>query len=183
MGCGSLRPPAQDVPVTPLDNNHNSMKITSNAFMHEGMIPSVYTCDGEGISPPLHISEIPTQAVSLVLFVDDPDIPQVVKERMNIEVFDHWVLYNIDVTQLSEVEIPENSHVGLMGVNTRGNQEYGPPCPPPEYEPSMHRYFFKVYALDAMLSISEGATKDQVASMISEHIVDEALLVGLYSRK
>ena len=173
------------------------MKITSSVFEHEGMIPSIYTCDGEGINPPLHISEIPQQAQSLVLIVDDPDIPPAIKQRLGIEVFDHWVVYNIVPIKPESssglpdnalpwngvVAIEENSTPGTIGANSRNNKVYGPPCPPPEYEPSTHRYFFKVYALDSLLDLSDGANKTQVEKAMQGHILDKSELVGKYSRK
>src|ERR1700722_2227426 len=79
------------------------MKITSPAFISNTSIPIKYTCDGEGINPPLEFSGVPSKAKSLVMVMDDPDVP---KQLYPSGVFDHWVVYNIDPTVTS---IKENS--------------------------------------------------------------------------
>lgn len=155
------------------------MKLTSSAFQHNGTIPSKYTCDGQNISPPLRIEGVPSNAKSLVLIMDDPDIPAEVKQSRGIQVFDHWVLFNIAPTTSS---IKENSSVGTSGKNGRGESQYTGPCPPPQYEPKEHRYFFKLYALDSTLNLKEGATKNEVEKAMSGHIIAQTELIGRYQR-
>lgn len=153
-----------------------NMKITSSAFEHNNNIPSKYTCDGENISPPLEFSDIPKDAKSLVLIVDDPDVPAEIRpDRMWI----HWVMFNISADIR---EISENSNSGVKGKNSFSHFNYGGPCPPPQYEPSTHRYYFKLYALDVVLELSEGAAKAEVEAEMEGHILDKAELIGLYSR-
>ncbi len=152
------------------------MKLTSPAFNHNGKIPSKYTCDGENINPPLTITDIPATAKSLVLLMDDPDIPEIAKKNFNIEVWDHWVVFNMPPT-LRTMEEGENPP-GIFGKNTRGNNAYGGPCPPDRE----HRYFFKLYALDTMLELKEGATRAEVEIVMKEHIVAKAELLGRYER-
>src|ERR1051325_10972300 len=72
-----------------------SLKLTSSAFEEGSSIPSKYTCDGPGITPPLSISGVPAGAKSLALIIDDPDIPQQFKDQMHIQEYVHWVLFNI----------------------------------------------------------------------------------------
>ncbi len=153
-----------------------SMKLTSSVFDHNGKIPSKYTCDGESISPPLVISDVPSTAESLVLLMDDPDIPEIAKKNFNVEVWDHWIVFNIPVTtkEIKEGEVP----LGFFGRNTRGNNSYGAPCPPDKE----HRYFFKLYALDTMLPLSEGASKKEVEDAMKGHIVAQTALMGRYER-
>lgn len=144
-----------------------------------GVIPAKYTCDGDNVSPPLFISEVPDGAVSLVLIMDDPDVPSYAKHPAtgeSVTVWDHWVCYNLRTTvrEISEGQNPP----GVMGVNTRDQRAYGGPCPPDKE----HRYFFKLYALDTLLDLAEGATKAEVERAMQGHIVAECKLVGRYNR-
>lgn len=153
------------------------MRLTSSAFEHNGTIPSKYTCEGENVNPPLQINDVPVSARSLVLIMDDPDIPEVAKKTYNIEVWDHWIVFNIPPTtkELKENEKPK----GVVGKNTRGNNSYGGPCPPD----GEHRYFFTLYALDTVLGLKEGATKAQIEKLIQDHIIVQAVLIGKYEKK
>lgn len=147
-----------------------SLQLTSQAFNENGSIPSKYTCDGANISPPLGWTGAPPGTKSFVLIVDDPDAPS--------KVWTHWVVYNISPTTVEcrEGKVPIGS---LQGVNDFGKVNYGGPCPPS----GTHRYFFKLYALDTLLTLEEGATKQQVEKAIKPSILAEAHLVGTYSRQ
>lgn len=149
------------------------MKITSSAFTPGGRIPSKYTCDGENINPPLHISDLPKGTKSLALIVDDPDVPvSVRKDRMWV----HWVHFNIPAkeTTIDEDSTPD----GVSGRNTGGELGYEGPCPPDRE----HRYFFKVYALDTQLTLPQGATKEQLEKAMTGHLLASAELMGRYLR-
>lgn len=155
--------------------------LTSPAFENNGKIPAKYTCDGDRfLSPALAWSGAPEETKSFALIMDDPDIPQVVKDARGIEAFDHWTLFNIPPDAR---EIPEGGTAGTMGTNTAGSASYTGPCPPLEYEPSEHRYFFKLHALGSLLALPEGATKAEVLSALTPHLLAETELVGRYSRK
>lgn len=145
------------------------MDIISSAFEPEDTILQQYTCDGENINPPLEFVDVPLDAKSLVLIVDDPDSPT--------HVWSHWVLFNIPATtlEIAEGETPEGARVG---VNDFGNKGYGGPCP----ADGEHRYLFKLIALDSMLDLPEGATKDAVEDAMEDHIIEQAELTGTYSR-
>lgn len=149
------------------------MKLKSQAFQYGGKIPRIYTCQGEDISPPLEISEVPPHAKALVLIMDDPDVPASIrKDRM----FVHWVVYNIKPTT---VKIEENAEpFGTLGKNTIGQMEYRGPCPPDRE----HRYFFKLYAIDKTLDLAPGATKEDVLKAIEGHVLDQTELMGLYEK-
>lgn len=153
------------------------MKIESPTFENNGEIPSRFTCDEEGINPPLVFSDVPEGAKSLVLLMDDPDIPEIAKNKFNIEVWDHWVVFNIppETKVIKENSVPN----GIVGKTTRGENKYVPPCPPDRE----HRYFFKLYALDTILELDSNATKQDVLNAIKEHILSEAELIGRYNRK
>src|SRR5882724_490652 len=142
------------------------MKITSPAFENQQKIPTKYTCSGESINPPLEFSDIPANAKTLALVVDDPDAPN--------GDFVHWIVYNIDPTTKS---VAENSKPSVReGYNSIGKPGYIAPCPPS----GTHRYFFKLYALAIML---DGHTLDKTAleGEMKGHILDQAELIGLYS--
>lgn len=147
------------------------MKIISPAFKHGARIPALYTCQGEDINPALEISDIPQEAKSLALIMDDPDVPESVrKDRMWV----HWVVYNIDPrTQ----KIAENTPpFATYGKNTAHQVAYMGPCPPDRE----HRYFFKLYALDTKLALKEGATKEELLKAMEGHILAETELMGRY---
>jgi len=143
------------------------MKISSPSFEHEKMIPKKFTCQGEDINPRLDIADIPKDAKSLVLIIDDPDAPR--------KTFVHWVVFNIT----PQKTIKERSIPGMQGMNDFQKQSYGGPCPPL----GVHRYFFKVYALDMLLPLKEGATKEQVEEAMKGHILEETNLIGLYQKE
>lgn len=146
------------------------MKIASEAFQNNSKIPSKYTCDGENVNPPLSFSDIPSNAKSLVLIVDDPDAPS--------KVWVHWVLYNINpkVSEIKGNSIPQDV---TSGITDFGNTDYGGPCPPS----GTHRYFFKLYALDVSLNLKEGATKQQVEKAMQTHILSSSEIIGIYGRQ
>jgi hypothetical protein len=150
------------------EGREKTMKLTSDAFKNDGRIPVRYTCDGEDISPPLSISDVPESAESLALVMDDPDAP--------MGTFDHWIVWNIpvDTISIAEGEQPE----GVPGRNDFGNLGYGGPCPPS----GTHVYRFKLYALDTMLELEEGATKEELQVAMEGHIVERDILRGRYSR-
>lgn len=150
------------------------MRLTSSAFQEGKSIPSKYTCEGDEINPPLAFHDVPVNAKSLVLIVDDPDVPKSLRAD---GMYDHWVLFNI----LPETrEIKENSTpLCKSGMTTAGHTRYVGPCPPDRE----HRYFFKLYALDAMLKIPSGSTKKQVEEAFKPHILAKCHLMGLYDKK
>ena len=150
------------------------MKLTCPIFQEGENIPQVYTCEGKSINPPLEIHGVPAQAKSLVLIMDDPDVPAFVRPE---KIWDHWVVYNIPPQTRT---IAENSKPhGVMGKNTSGDEEYEGPCPPDRE----HRYFFKLYALDCLLPLPKGATKHEVEKAMKGHILSECQLMGRYEKK
>jgi|SRR3989344_729060 len=153
-----------------------TMQLTSSAFEHTTSIPSRFTCDSRNVSPPLTWGDPPEGTRSFALIMDDPDVP---KERHPEGVFNHWVLFNIPP---GTNEIQPGETVGTPGANGAGKNQYAGPCPPPQYEPSEHRYFFRLYALDTMLDIPEGANKQQVLAAMEGRILAQAELMGKYKR-
>lgn len=147
------------------------MRIESSAFKHQKPIPKKYTCEGEDVSPPLTFSDIPKNTKSLVLIVDDPDAPR--------GTFDHWILWGLpgNLTTLAE-GAPIKKPV-LQGKNHFQEVRYRGPCPPPG---SPHRYFFKLFALDTVLSLAEGSSKSQILDAMEGHILGKAELIGTYQR-
>lgn len=154
-----------------------TLALQSAAFADGEEIPTIYTCEGQDISPPLAWSGVPEHARSLVLIVDDPDAPDPAAPRMT---WVHWVLYNIPPATpgLPEGIAPENLPAGTQqGVNNWNRTGYGGPCPPI----GRHRYFFKLYALDTVLP--EGRpTKAELVAAIEGHVIAKASLVGTYQK-
>ncbi len=154
------------------------MTITSRAFGEGQSIPRIHTCDGRDISPPLAWSDIPPGTKSLALIVDDPDAPDPAAPKMT---WVHWVLYNLppDATGLPQGVEPEGLPSGTReGLNDWTRLGYGGPCPPK----GRHRYFFKLYALDAQLPKLSVPTKAALEEAMAGHIVAKAELVGTYQR-
>ena len=182
IGCGgsSTTPPAtstagggnQKTPAAAM--TPATMAMMSSAFVAGASIATKYTCDGEGLSPPLQWDPPPSVTQSLALIVEDPDAPS--------GTFVHWVLYGLPPSQRS---LPEGVSTderpatgGLNGQNSAGKLGYTPPCPPS----GVHRYFFRLYALDVNLNATPGWTKDELLQAMSGHILGQAELMGTYSR-
>ena len=146
--------------------DYKLLKVSSSAFNDNELIPVKYTCDGANISPPLNVDHIPEEAKSLAIIVDDPDAP--------VGIWVHWVMWNIPVTH----QVKENKAHGIQGINDFGKHKYQGPCPPG----GIHRYFFKVYALDDIIELPVNTTKHQLEKAMSEHIIAFGELVGMYAR-
>lgn len=149
------------------------MHLTSSVFKEGAIIPSKYTCEGQNCNPPLTISDVPLSAVSLVLIMDDHDVPKALHPD---GVYDHWVVFDIppSITHIAEHSAPK----GIQAKNTAGRNQYTGPCPPDRE----HRYFFKLYALDKMLSLHKGVTKKEVEKAMHGHIVGQCHLMGRYEK-
>jgi Raf kinase inhibitor-like YbhB/YbcL family protein len=145
--------------------------ITSSVFKEGERIPPEYTTDGKNISPPLSIAGVPEGTISLALIMDDPDAPA--------GVWDHWLVWNIPAAarEIAAGSLPAGV---IQGANGWGKSEYGGPAPPS----GTHRYEFKLYALDAMLSsLKAGSDKKALQTAMEGHILAECDLTGTYSRK
>lgn len=148
------------------------MKIESSAFKHNERIPAKFTCEGKNVNPPLKISDVPSQAKSLVLIMDDPDAP--------MGTWVHWIVWNIDpkTSEISENSVPSKSTQGITSFKSIG---YGGPCPPVGH--GIHHYFFKLYALDTVLNHPSSSDKRELEEAIKNHILAKAEIIGLYSRE
>ena len=151
-----------------------NLDIKSTAFGEGDLIPKQYTCDGADVSPQLSWSQPPEGTGSMVLICDDPDAP--------MGTWVHWVLYGLspDTLEISE-NIPDDKEVlggAKHGVNDFHKYGYGGPCPPG----GTHRYFFKLYAVNTVVDLDPGATKDEVLDAIKGHVLAQGQLMGRYSR-
>ena len=148
----------------------DAIKISSTAFTQNGSIPAKYTCDGLDVSPPLMIENIPPEAKSLALIVDDPDA--------SAGAWVHWVVWNIgpSVKEIKENSLPPGAQEGMSDFRKRG---YGGPCPPG----GTHRYFFKLYALDTTLTLGPNTNKALLEQAMKKHTVAQSELIGRYKRK
>jgi Raf kinase inhibitor-like YbhB/YbcL family protein len=141
--------------------------VRSPSFQANTLIPKKYSCDGEGVNPPLTIEGVPKESKSLVLVVDDPDASG--------GTFDHWVVWDIPP---STTKIAEHSIPGTEGLNSAQQKRFMSPCPPS----GTHRYFFKVYALDVELKLDTKTTKRDLERALQNHILSRGELIGLYHR-
>ncbi len=148
----------------------DAIRISSAAFTQNGSIPAKYTCDGSDASPPLIIENIPPEAKSLALIVDDPDAPA--------GTWVHWVVWNIGpaVKEIKENSPPSGAQEGMNDFRRRG---YGGPCPPG----GTHRYFFNLYALDTTLTLGPNTTKALLEQAMKNHVLAQSELIGKYKRK
>jgi len=151
------------------------MDIKSQAFVPGALIPPKYTCDGADVSPPLSFTGAPAGTKSFALIADDPDAP--------MGTWVHWVAWNIPAgTRSLEEGVPKKETLpdGVrQGSNDFRRVGYGGPCPPS----GTHRYFFRLYALDAALNLPATATKQDLEKAMQEHILAQAELMGKYTRR
>ena len=159
-------PPAGGQVLTPEPTM--TLTLSSPVFENNAEIPTDYTCDGAGTSPPLEWSDPPAGTKSFALIMDDPDAPD---PKAPKRTYVHWVAYDIPASATS-VE----GNVGLEGVNDEKQRGYTPPCPPR----GKHRYFFKLYALDAMLGDIGTPTKADLERAMQGHVLEHTELVGTY---
>lgn len=155
-----------------------AFSITSPAFAANGPIPSMYTCDGRDIAPPLAWSGAPAGTKAFALIVDDPDAPD---PKAPKTTWVHWVVYDIPA---SASGLPEGAAAGQLPNGTRVGKndwkkaEYGGPCPPI----GRHRYFFKLYALGAALGDLRGPSKADLEKAMKPHVIGTAQLIGTYEK-
>ena len=153
--------------------------LRSSVFQAGGAIPRRYTCQGEDVSVPLEWDGAPDATKSFALVVDDPDAPDPAAPRV---VWTHWVLYNIpaDAKILKEAVKPNELPPGtLEGLNDWKRTGYGGPCPPI----GRHRYFHKLYALDALLPDLGEPDKAALERAMQGHVLAQAELIGTYQKR
>jgi Raf kinase inhibitor-like YbhB/YbcL family protein len=153
--------------------------LTSSAFTQQGSIPQQYTCQGRDVSPPLSWSGAPEGTKGFVLIVDDPDAPDPAAPK---RTWVHWVLYAIPAgtSSLPEAIAPAKLPAGTReGTNDWNRTGYGGPCPPV----GRHRYFHKLYALDAELPDLGPARKAEVEKAMEGHVIAKAELIGTYQKR
>jgi Raf kinase inhibitor-like YbhB/YbcL family protein len=162
------------VSVWPQGGHAMSFSIKTTAFSEGGTIPKKYTCDGSDLSPALTWADALPGTKSLALIADDPDAP--------VGTWTHWIAWNIP----PEAELPEGvAKVESLSDGTRQGKNdfkkigYGGPCPPPG---KPHRYFFKLYALDAKLDIKPGAGRNELERAMKGHVLAQVDLMGKYGR-
>lgn len=141
--------------------------ITSPVFTNNNFIPEKYSCDGEDLNPPIFIDKVPAKTKSLALIIDDPDASS--------GSFVHWIIWNVDpkLTQIAEDSVP-----GVEGLNSGGRKGYTGPCPPS----GTHRYFFKVFAIDTMISLTANSKKGDLEKAVKGHVLAAGEIIGLYRR-
>jgi len=155
-----------------------TLNLSSSAFAANGSIPTKYTCEGADVSPPLAWSGAPSSTKSFALIVEDPDAPDPAKPT---RVVSHWVAYNIPsaTTALAENASKTGMPAGsAQGVNEGNKPSYMGPCPPI----GSHRYFFKLYALDTVLTGLKSPKKSNLQQAVQKHVIDSTQLIGTYQK-
>ena len=159
-----------------------TVSVTSTAFAQGQAIPKKYTGEGEDISPPVAWSDLPEGTKELALICDDPDAP-------TAEPWVHWVIYKVPATVASLAEgVPRKPRLSEPAGAVQGknswpegkNIGYGGPMPPQGH--GVHHYYFKLYALDAVLDLEPGLDKKALLEKIDGHVLAEGVLMGTYER-
>lgn len=143
------------------------MRISSPAFEENQMIPAIYTCDSDNVNPPLIISDIPEEAQSLAIIMDDPDAPG--------GTFTHWLMWNIppQTKMIEENDWPQGAE---QGINDGRDLGYMGPCPPT----GIHHYHFRIYALSKRLDLKGEINRKELEREIENNLIEKAELVGIY---
>lgn len=150
-----------------INTKQQVLTISSTAFQNETDIPARYTCDGEDINPPLTVADMPEEARTLAIIMEDPDAPK--------GTFTHWLVWNIPVSH----HIKEQTNPGISGNNSAGKTGYHGPCPPS----GSHRYYFHVYALNDHLDLPVGADRVSLEKSMADHILAQGSIMAHYERK
>lgn len=167
----------------PVKSSHNQIqagramtfRVQSTAFANGSEIAKKFTCSGADLSPALSWSGVPAGTHSLALISDDPDAPA--------SAWTHWIVWNIPPQTaalpegVAKTEALDNG--ARQGTNDFGRIGYGGPCSPPG---KPHRYFFKLYALDAMLDLKQDATRKELDTAMKGHVLSQAEVMGKYKR-
>ncbi len=152
------------------------MQLTSLDFTSGGSIPSRFTCEGDNVSPEFSWKEAPAEAKCFALILHDPDAPRA-------GGFTHWILYDIPAEKAHlDPDVPKQEHVpgtGTQGRNDSGEIGYMGPCPPS----GIHRYYARLFALDAEIRLPSGATHEDLSEAMEGHVLERAELMGTYRRK
>lgn len=148
----------------------SQLHVSSQSFAHEGNIPDQFTCAGKNIVPHISWTDAPDGAKSFALICDDPDAPK--------GTWVHWIVFNIpsNVTEVGN-GMPI---IGIQGNNSWDKPSYGGPCPPAG---KAHRYVFTIYALNTMLNLKLGATKEALLQAMQGHVLAQGVLIGLYQKR
>ncbi len=152
-----------------------SFALTTSAFVQGGSIPSIYTCDADEAVVPLSVAGVPEGTETLALIMEDRDIP---KRFAADGVFVHWVQFNIppNIATITEA-------VGTKGANGMSREGYMGPCPPPQYDPAEHRYYFTLYALDTVIPLEAGVGKEKLLKEMEGHVIAQTELMARYKRQ
>ena len=160
-------PSESDAEIMEESEGGHLMRLTSPAFTEGQPLPRKYTCQGDGISPELTIRDVPKGTRSLAIIMDDPDAP--------MGTFVHWVVWNINPGKGAIAEGERLTNEGMTSFRRAG---YGGPCPPS----GMHRYFFRLYALDVVLELTPTTDKAGLERAMQGHILARAQLMGTYKK-
>lgn len=171
-GCGGSG--SETKSSGPLEPNAAALVVSSSAFAANGDIPTEYTCEGDGDSPPLQWGDAPKGTQSFVVIVDDPDAPDPAKPEL---VYLHWLVYDIPASahSLAADALPDGAR---QGKNQERNAEWTPPCPPT----GRHRYFHRVYALDTMLGDLDEPDRATLEAAMKDHVLATGQTVGTYAK-
>lgn len=170
-GAAACRSGGGGEPASPPGTTMETLAVTSRSFASDGEIPVDYTCDGANKSPQLTWSAPPAGTKGFAIVVDDPDAPS--------GTFTHWIVYDISADARSLPEAVDPTTAGAAsGLNDFKRAGYGGPCPP---QLEIHHFYFRVFALNAALSLGPDPDRDAIDAAMSGHVLAAGALVGAFS--
>lgn len=146
----------------------STFSISSSEFKDRGDIPKRCSCQGDNYNPEIELNDLPPSTKSLVLIMDDPDVIH------NHSTYIHWMVW--DIPPVNTIE--KNSALGVSGRNSSGKYGYTGPCP----SSGVHRYYFKIYALDTELDLGKDSDRKTVEKAMAGHIIEKSELMGYYEK-
>ena len=160
-----------------MSTKNHTIVLSSSSFTHQLRLPVAHTCDGKDISPQLSWNNVPAGVKSFALICDDPDAPA--------KIWLHWTIFNIPATTTTLAEgiptTPTLANGARQGVTDFGKIGYGGACPPKGH--GVHRYIFTLYALDTVLDLKPGISREALENALKGHILATGQLIGTYSRE
>jgi Raf kinase inhibitor-like YbhB/YbcL family protein len=152
--------------------------VRSQSFVFNARLPTRFTADGDGISPPLEWDDVPDGTSSLALIVEDADSP-------TPHPLVHAIVIDLGNTagSLEEGALDSPNHEGIgleTGQNSFLKHAWLPPDPPRGH--GEHRYVFQVFALRAGPSFSAAPGRRAFIDLILDRAIAVGCLIGTYER-
>ena len=172
--CLCAKKDSTTTPAQPKIKISPEFTIKSPAFENGKALPPRFACGGEGVSPPLTLSNLPKKAKFVAFILEDPDAPK--------GSYTHWLMWNWPAGKATiPGKLPPQAKLengAIQGTGSNNKIGYNPPCPPS----GTHRYYLKAYALDSALNIPSTSTKQVLLAAMQGNIIGQGMLMGTYRK-